>query len=46
MNTRHNAWNKERIGKRCTGEMYVYLQPPAKLCCIALPDVLLYQKSH
>jgi len=37
---------KEELGRGAFGEMYVYLQLAAKLCCSTLPDIRLYLKSH
>jgi len=37
---------KEELGRGAFGEMCLYLQPAAKLCCFSLPDVPLYLKSH
>jgi len=36
----------EELGRNAFGEMCVYLQPAAKLCCSTLPDIPLYLKSH
>jgi len=33
---------KEELGRGAFGEMCVYLQPGAKLCCSTLPVVTLY----
>jgi len=37
---------KKELGTGAFGEMCVYLQPAAKLCCSTLLDIPIYLKSH
>jgi len=37
---------KVEFGRGAFGDMCVYLQPAAKLCCSTLPNIPLYLKSH